>query len=53
MGKYAEYDYKKPKKIPTKAEIKEEYSTARNTEDFKQIEAVYFAYKAYLTHLTK
>ena len=29
----------------------EEYSTKRNTQDFKQIEAVYLAYKAYLTHL--
>ena len=29
----------------------ETYSTKRNTEDFKQIQAVYLAYKAYLTHL--
>ncbi len=27
------------------------YETDRNTEEFKQIEAVYLAYKAYLTHL--
>ena len=30
----------------------EVYSTDRNTEDFKQIEAVYLACKAYLTHLS-
>ena len=29
----------------------ETYETDRNTEDFKQIQAVYLAYKAYLTHL--
>jgi hypothetical protein len=29
----------------------ETYETERNTEDFKQIQAVYLAYKAYLTHL--
>jgi hypothetical protein len=29
------------------------YSTVRNTEDFKQIQAVYEAYKAYLTFLNK
>jgi len=29
----------------------ETYETDRNTEEFKQIEAVYLAYKAYLTHL--
>ena len=29
------------------------YLTARNTEDFKQIEAIYLACKAYLTHLKK
>ena len=29
------------------------YSTERNTEDFKQIEAVFNAYKAYLTILNK
>jgi hypothetical protein len=29
------------------------YSTERNTEDFKQIQAVYEAYKAYLTFLNK
>ena len=28
-----------------------ELSTKRNTSDFKQIEAVYLAYKSYLTHL--
>jgi hypothetical protein len=31
----------------------EVYSTERNTEDFKQIQAVYEAYKAYLTFLKK
>jgi hypothetical protein len=31
----------------------EVYSTERNTEDFKQIQAVYEAYKAYLTFLNK
>ena len=31
----------------------EEYSTKRSTEEFKQIEAVYNAYKAYLTILNK
>ena len=31
----------------------ETYSTERNTDDFKQIEATYLAYKAYLTHLSK
>ena len=31
----------------------EVYSTKRNTEDFKQIQAVYVAYKAYLTFLKK
>jgi hypothetical protein len=30
---------------------KEEYSTKRNTPEFKQIQAVYLAYKAYLIHL--
>jgi hypothetical protein len=30
----------------------ETYSTERNTQDFKQIQAIYLAYKAYLTHLT-
>jgi Pentapeptide repeats (8 copies) len=34
-------------------ENKEVYSTERNTEDFKQIQAVYEAYKAYLTFLNK
>jgi hypothetical protein len=29
----------------------ETYETERNTEDFKQIQAIYLAYKAYLTHL--
>ena len=29
------------------------YETERNTEDFKQIQAVYEAYKAYLTFLKK
>ena len=29
----------------------ETYETDRNTEDFKQIKAVYLAYKAYLKHL--
>ena len=29
------------------------YETQRNTQEFKQIEAVYLAYKAYLTHLNK
>jgi hypothetical protein len=29
----------------------ETYETDRNTEDFKQIQAVYLSYKAYLTHL--
>ena len=29
----------------------ETYDTDRNTEDFKQIQAVYLSYKAYLTHL--
>lgn len=29
----------------------EVYETKRNTEDFKQIQAVYLAYKAYLTHI--
>jgi len=29
----------------------ETYETDRNTEGFKQIEAIYLAYKAYLTHL--
>jgi hypothetical protein len=29
----------------------ETYETDRKTEDFKQIQAVYLAYKAYLTHL--
>jgi hypothetical protein len=32
---------------------KEVYSTKRNTEDFKQIQAVYEAYKAYLNFLNK
>jgi hypothetical protein len=31
----------------------EVYSTERNTDDFKQIQAVYEAYKAYLTFLNK
>ena len=31
----------------------ETYSTERDTEDFKQIEAVYRAYKAYYQHLNK
>jgi hypothetical protein len=31
----------------------ETYSTQRNTDDFKQIQAVYEAYKAYLTFLNK
>ena len=31
----------------------EVYETRRNTNDFKQIQAVYLAYKAYLTHLNK
>jgi hypothetical protein len=30
----------------------ETLSTERNTPEFKQIEAVYLAYKAYLTHLS-
>jgi hypothetical protein len=34
-------------------ESDEIYSTERNTEDFKQIQAVYEAYKAYLTFLNK
>ena len=34
-------------------ESKEVLSTQRNTEDFKQIEAIYLACKAYLTHLKK
>jgi hypothetical protein len=29
------------------------YSTERNTDDFKQIEATYLAYRAYLTHISK
>jgi Pentapeptide repeats (8 copies) len=29
------------------------YSTKRNTDDFKQIEATFLAYKAYLTYLSK
>ena len=32
-------------------ESSEEFDTKRNTEDFKQIQAMYLAYKAYLTHL--
>jgi hypothetical protein len=32
---------------------KKVYSTERNTEDFKQIQAVYEAYKAYLSFLNK
>ena len=32
-------------------ESSEEFETKRNTEEFKQIQAVYLAYKAYLTHL--
>jgi len=32
-------------------ESEEIYETKRDTEDFKQIQAVYLAYKAYLTHL--
>ena len=31
----------------------EVYSTERNTEDFKQIQAIYESYKAYLTFLNK
>ena len=31
----------------------EEFETKRGTEEFKQIEASYLAYKAYLTHLSK
>lgn len=34
-------------------ESNEEFETKRGTEEFKQIEAVYLAYKAYLTHLSK
>ena len=34
-------------------ESDEIYETKRNTDEFKQIEAVYLAYKAYLTHLNK
>ena len=34
-------------------ESKEVLSTQRNTEYFKQIEAIYLACKAYLTHLNK
>jgi hypothetical protein len=30
---------------------KEEFATKRGTPEFKQIEAVYLAHKAYLTHL--
>jgi len=33
-------------------ESSEEFDTKRNTEEFKQIQAMYLAYKAYLTHLT-
>lgn len=32
-------------------ESSEEFDTKRNTEEFKQIQAVYLAHKAYLTHL--
>jgi hypothetical protein len=32
---------------------KEEYSTKRDSEDFKRIEAVFRAFEAYLTHLNK
>jgi len=32
-------------------ESSEEFETKRNTEEFKQIQAVYLAYKAYLTYL--
>ncbi len=32
---------------------KEEFDTQRGTEDFKQIEAMYLAYKAYFQHLNK
>lgn len=31
----------------------ETFETSRNSEDFKQIEAVYLAYKAYFQHLNK
>ncbi|MDQ5928841.1 MAG: hypothetical protein QG594_619, partial [Bacteroidota bacterium] len=31
----------------------EEFDTKRGTEEFKQIEAVYLAYKAYYLHLNK
>ena len=34
-------------------ESDEIYETKRNTDEFKQIEAVYLAYKAYLIHLNK
>ena len=34
-------------------ESEDVYETKRNTDDFKQIQAVYLAYKAYLTHLNK
>ena len=34
-------------------ESEEIYETKRNTEDFKQIQAVYLAYKSYLIHLKK
>lgn len=34
-------------------ESDEVYETQRNTQEFKQIEAVYLAYKSYLTHLNK
>jgi hypothetical protein len=31
----------------------EEFETSRDSKDFKQIEAVYLAYKAYYLHLNK
>ena len=34
-------------------ESDEVYETKRNTQEFKQIQAVYLAYKSYLTHLNK
>jgi len=32
---------------------KEEYSTARDTQDFKQIQAIFESYKAYMNTLNK
>ena len=34
-------------------ESSEEFDTKRNSEDFKQIQAVYLAYRSYLTYLKK